>query len=410
MRNKGKLKVLFLHPNFPGQFKYLAQYLAKKNEVYFLCQTHYGRKLKGVEKICLKGGLGHDELEKKKLHAEQKSIEMGRQYMKGMQKLQQKGWNPDLIISHSGFGCGLYAKAVFKEAYLIAYLEWWFANKSEMLSYDETNPYLKITKDSALDLWKRNMSVSLELVTAEKIVSPTKWQKDQAPEVIKNNVKVIPEGVDTKQFNPIKYKGSDIYITYGTRGMEPIRGFDKFIKSIPSLVKKWPQVRIEIAGDDQICYAGTKPKNAKSWGEWAKNYLREYNVEDKVIFKGRLNSKSYTEWLQNSFCHVYFTHPFVVSWSLIEAYCCGVPIVASKIRATHDICQDTATYVDHRSQDSIIEGINSTLRNSIELRKFIEKNRVYSHHDFREHLKSWDGLINDLFRERKKLSKLENSL
>ena len=56
MNNENK-NILFLHPNFPGQFKYLAKIAVKKGyHVKFLCQTHYGREIKGVEKICMKGG------------------------------------------------------------------------------------------------------------------------------------------------------------------------------------------------------------------------------------------------------------------------------------------------------------------------------------------------------------------
>ena len=51
------MKILFLHPNFPGQFKHICRKLVNKtNEVVFLCQTHYGREIEGVHKLILKGG------------------------------------------------------------------------------------------------------------------------------------------------------------------------------------------------------------------------------------------------------------------------------------------------------------------------------------------------------------------
>ena len=49
------MKILFLHPNFPGQFVRPALKLAQQGEdVLFLCQNHYGRTLPGVKRIKLK--------------------------------------------------------------------------------------------------------------------------------------------------------------------------------------------------------------------------------------------------------------------------------------------------------------------------------------------------------------------
>ena len=45
---------LFLHPNFPAQFKNLCSAFAGGHRTRFLCQTHYGRSIKGVERIKLK--------------------------------------------------------------------------------------------------------------------------------------------------------------------------------------------------------------------------------------------------------------------------------------------------------------------------------------------------------------------
>ena len=56
------MKILFLHPNFPAQFKECCKELSEnqENEVKFLCQTHYGRVLKGVGKLVIKGKGSHD--------------------------------------------------------------------------------------------------------------------------------------------------------------------------------------------------------------------------------------------------------------------------------------------------------------------------------------------------------------
>ena len=55
--------ILFLHPNFPAQFRAPCVSLAKEgtHDIRFLCQTHYGREISGVQKLVLKGNGSHEK-------------------------------------------------------------------------------------------------------------------------------------------------------------------------------------------------------------------------------------------------------------------------------------------------------------------------------------------------------------
>ena len=395
------LKILFLHPNFPGQFKFLAPYLAQKgHDVNFLCQTHYNRSLPGVKRLCLKGHYGDQALkmENNKLKGREREFKIGQQFLKGMMSLKEQKWIPEIIISHSGFGCGLYARAIFEQAKIISYLEWWFHPCSEMLSYDEANEDLNLTKNNIFGLWERNATTSLELIAADLIISPSRWQASQVYGNIKKEIKIIRDGIDLKDFciDPEASK-SEPTLTYGTRGMEPMRGFPQFIRILPELLRKWPKLRVEIAGEDQTSYSTSKPKNFDSWGKWAKEYLSEKGIDHRVTWKGNLNKDEYIKWIKKSTCHVYFTHPFVASWSLAEAYCCGSPIVTSDLACTREQCdEDTVTYVDHRDPQAIISGINATLRNHSQMRKLIANKRNSGKHSVEKSLKAWeDALISN---------------
>ena len=136
--------------------------------------------------------------------------------------------------------------------------------------------------------------------------------------------------------------------------MDPMRCFPQFIEELPDLLTQFPDIIVEIAGNDEASYGSGKPKNGKfqSWGSWAKKYLEAKNVSERVKWLGYLEPKMYINWLQSSDCHVYLTHPFVASWSLVEAFCCGLPIITSDIRATREICRyDPLTiYTDHRER------------------------------------------------------------
>ena len=46
-------------------------------------------------------------------------------------------------------------------------------------------------------LRQRNLTLALELSEAHRIITPTRWQQSQLPEVLQSQCEVIHEGVDT---------------------------------------------------------------------------------------------------------------------------------------------------------------------------------------------------------------------
>ena len=365
------MKILFLHPNFPAQFKHIATAFGDLNhDVQFLCQTHYGRTLPNVSRVTLKNRAGHEFLESKSTSLIERSQILGNQYRDGFLYFKEKGWTPDVIISHSGWGCGLHAKEIWPKAKLISYLEWWFCPESDFFHYDLANKHIGISQDSIKKSWLRNQQVALELSTSDEIVTPTYWQRNQLPQTLRKSCHVIFDGVDIEKFSPRKRTISKIndnfILTYGTRGLDPMRCFPQFIEEIPVILEKFPQIRIEIAGEDRSYYGNPTVDNSKSWGTWAKEFLKSHQLEEKVHWYSRMPFDRYREWIHRSNCHVYLTHPFVPSWSLVETYCTNVPIITSDIEATREICGDGPyiSYIDHRNKGFLLEGLRDLMRES----------------------------------------------
>jgi glycosyltransferase involved in cell wall biosynthesis len=204
---------------------------------------------------------------------------------------------------------------------------------------------------------------------ADAIVSPTHWQKNQLPELLRNACEVIFDGIDLKTFNfDDSVAIRENVITYGTRGMDPMRAFPQFISALPNVLKNNSAIKVEIAGIDEANYGSSYEKS--SWKQWAVDLLASHQLSSRVKWVGRLGPGSYEKWLQSSSTHIYLSHPFVTSWSLVEAYCCYTPLVVSDIDLTKEICSsEGVTYADHRKvknlSEKIITHIDTISRSSL---------------------------------------------
>ena len=373
------MKILFLHPNFPAQFREPCTSLAKetKHDVLFLCQTHYGRVIPGVKKLVLKGRGSHDRTLESSKNENDRNLYRASAYREAFISLKNSGWCPDIVFSHCGWGCGIYTKDIWPDCRLVAYMEWWFDPKSKLQQRLKQNQYYCLSEDSNAKLTIRNLPACYEMVISDEIVSPTAWQRQQLPKLLQKNCRVIQDQIDRGLFFPEPQKQSPSpVLTYGTRGMEPIRGFPEFIKCLPVVLKKWPQLRAEIAGLDRINYGGLKPKEG-SWKKWAIALLEEHNLNDRVSWKGCLPIEAYANWLKGSWCHVYLSEPFVTSWSLIEACHCSVPMVAPLCPAIEEFSHlnPLLIQVEYSKADKLVEAINDRIRFSSNFSRDARTNR-----------------------------------
>ena len=384
------MKILFLHQNFPGQFKHLALDLANRgHEVNFICHTHYDRKVIGVNRIKLKGSLSYETLKKNSKSLLHENELTSQQFRTAFEQLRKDGWSPDIVISHSGWGSGKHVKEIWPDTKLISYLEWWFNPNSETFTYDKGNKYLPI-KNFTQKHWLRNQSIAFELSVSEVIVSPTNWQKLQLPSILRDRCEVIHDGVDQNIFRKKPLQKSNIpLITYGTRGMEPIRCFKQFVEAATTVVESNRQVRVEIAGLDEVNYGGIIPKEG-SWKKWAIKYFKNKGISENIQWMGRLTFHKYVEWLQRSWCHVYLSHPFVPSWSLYEALATGCPLVVSDIKAHNFLAGlDSVTMADHREPLRVSEAIVLQLNSNNDSHDTAERTLLLSSFELNECLKRW---------------------
>jgi glycosyltransferase involved in cell wall biosynthesis len=69
--------------------------------------------------------------------------------------------------------------------------------------------------------------------------------------------------------------------------------------------------------------------------------LKEVKLDPaRTHFVGKLPRAQYLRVLHTSAVHCYFTYPFVLSWSLLEAMACGALIVGSDTAPVREVIRD----------------------------------------------------------------------
>lgn len=362
------MNIVFLHRNFPAQFKYLAMELAKdkKNNVIFVTNNETTKPFGKIKKVVYKLKRKVPNNCHRYLRFYEESIIHGQSAAEALISLQQKGFKPDIIVGHS-WGASLFVKEIFPDVPYVAHIEWYYNPVNSDVDFG--GKVLDI--DERASLKTKNSHILQDLVSCDWGISPTNWQKMQIPEIFRKKIKVIHEGIDTSYCVPnadvsFKIPDTDIVLTrkdevltYATRGMEEYRGFPEFMKAASILMEQRPNLRVLIGGEDRVCYG----RHLKD-DSFKQKMLRELKFdESRLHFVGSLPYNEYIKLLQVSGAHIYLTYPFVLSWSFLEAMSVGCPIVASDTAPVKEVMQDkyNGLLVDFYDIDGIVNAVNKLL-------------------------------------------------
>ena len=399
---------LFIHGNYPAQFKHLAPLLAQAgHRVVFLTNRNDIDKL-GDTKIEIRQYLLHRGANPQTHHyltSTEEAILQGQAILRAIDELIKEGFQPKFVVTHGGLGLGLFIKDILPKSIHIGYFEWYFQ--------PETTKHLieNFNLDSQLSSSLRNLPILHELEKCDIAVTPTKWQKQQFPRAYHSKIEVIFDGIDTKFFKPqahdkqnrnypITLQNRDTkekfeiskdtrLISYATRGMEPLRGFPEFMRSLPRLFKRYDDLQVVVAGADRRAYSYDAPSHEGSWKNHLLAELKNQIPNDRLLFTGLLDYNDYRKLLWRTNLHCYFTKPYVTSWSLFEAAACGARLAVNKNQATEGIVEaKTANWVSLDNQFILSQQLE------VLLAKPGIQSKLSPEFDLQTSLKQWEQLLN----------------
>jgi glycosyltransferase involved in cell wall biosynthesis len=337
------MHLLFVHQNHPAQFGHIADYLARMNG--FRC-TYAAMGRSGfagpVELIPyqIKGGATG------RTHYCSRTFEntVWQTYAVYEALKARPDIQPDLVVGHSGFGSTLFLRQLYR-CPIINYFEYFYKPVHSDMDFRPEFPPLEIDQLRAL---ARNAMLLLDLENCEAGYSPTRWQRDCLPELFHSKVRTVFDGIDTELWRPaprsprrvgeLTFPEDVRIVTYASRGLESMRGFDVFMKMAKRLCERRQDVIFLIVGSDQVFYGGDVRFTAgKTFRDWVLSQ-DEYDLK-RFHFLGTVPAPTLAQFFSVSDVHIYLTVPFVLSWSLLNALACGATVLASDTGPVREIIQ-----------------------------------------------------------------------
>jgi glycosyltransferase involved in cell wall biosynthesis len=332
------MHVLFVHQNFPAQFRYIVPRLVTDFgwRCTFVTERDNDRPkgdLPGVEKIIYEARGGATLATHTCVRNFENAVAQAHSVYATLR--ERKDLKPDLIVAHTGFGSSIFLPLLY-DAPIINFMEYFYRAVGQDLGF---RPELPLTELQVLRSQTKNAMVLLDLANCDRAWTPTHYQREFFPQEFRSKIDVIFDGIDTNVYyrianpNPLIGEGVEIprdkrIVTYVARGFEMMRGFDIFMRAAKRIYEQYPDVVFVVVGTKRVSYGGDL------------NYVREKTFfdhvlnqddydESKFIFTGYVQQDVLANILSLSDLHIYLTEPFIASWSMVDAMACGAAVLAS---------------------------------------------------------------------------------
>jgi len=345
------MNILFVHQNFPGQFKHLALALAKQGHtVAALGVNAMAVPMPGVRHLIHQPRpvrADRSGAAPMPMRALQGHLAYGESAAQAMTSMANEGFTPDVVFAHSGWGEALFVKDVFPSARLLVYAEYFYGSPGGDFGFDPEFSLPSAAGRRAIRI--KNTHLLHALSAADALLSPTEFQRSQHPSWCRERIRVVHDGIDSALFRPdpdafvrlnnrgLTLRAGDEVVTFVARQLEPYRGYHTFMRALPELMRRRPKVHIVIVGGDGVSYGHAPPDGHKSWKQMFLDEVSSQLDPTRISFVGKLPHAVLTQLLQVSAAHVCLTYPFVLSWSMMEAMSIGALVVGSSTAPVQEL-------------------------------------------------------------------------
>jgi len=411
------MKFLFIHQNFPGQYLHLVQHLRSLpgNDVTGIGEAgnieRRGR-IPGMLTLGYPTPANAGEQTHHYLHSTEKAVRRGQAVARVLLQLKTRGFAPDVIAVHPGWGEGIFVRDVFPHTPILMFAEYFFRAGQADLGFD---PEFVRSPDWNFSVRVRNTPQLISLPTADLCVSPTKWQASRYPACLRDMIRVVHDGIDTgymypdpdarlviqplnalgesrvvlpeasqsgqdapgdssvvfdaegqrtagaPEGEPLTFSRGDPVVLFVARNLEPYRGFHVFLRSLPELQRRYPEIHTLIVGADSASYSPTPAGTT-----YKRVYLEALGARlnlSRIHFLDRVPYPALRAMFRVAAAHVYLTYPFVLSWSMLESMACEGLLVASRTPPVEEVVTHgkNGLLTDFFDQQALVDQIGRVL-------------------------------------------------
>lgn len=346
------MRFLFVHQNFPGQYLHIVRDLLAEggHEIVFMTEPNQNT-IQGVRKVTY----SRPPATHAAVHPAAREFDVAMRRAEaayaGARQIRALGFTPDIIIGHHGWGELLNLVDIFPGVPLLGYFEFYYRIDGTDVNFD---PEFPMSADRYGAVRAKNGVNHLAIGLEQFGQTPTEWQWSTYPDWARKRISIIREGVDLDickpnpgirhaplSVGPLTVSPKQTLLTFVARNLEPYRGFHVLMRALPQILAERRDVVVSIVGGDEISYGAAPPK-----GTWRSVLLEELAGKidtSRVHFLGRVPYADHVRLLQRSDAHVYFSYPFVASWSLREALAIGAPVIGSDTKTVTEFVRDGET-------------------------------------------------------------------
>ncbi|MBL4789507.1 MAG: hypothetical protein JKY60_10820, partial [Kordiimonadaceae bacterium] len=168
------MRILFVHNNFPGQYRRITKYIADRPKLgvkmFAATLSSNSQPNDCMQTIHFKPHREVLEGAHPALIATERALLNGQALYSALMKSKKAGFNPDVILSHSGWGSAMFLRDLFPDAKFLTYYEWYYHSLNSDGSFLMDEPY---DANSQLRIRMKNTPILQDMAAMDHGQCPT---------------------------------------------------------------------------------------------------------------------------------------------------------------------------------------------------------------------------------------------
>ena len=215
------MKLLFIHQNFPGQYKHLvARFGADTNMQLVAIGEAVNLAKRPVPAGVNRLAYSVSRTPAQDVHPYLRNIEAavlrGQAVARVAMELQRKGFVPDVICVHPAWGEALYLRDVFPESRMLCFFEFYYRGEGADVGFD---PEFPATLDDRLRIRTWNMVQQSSFFASDWGITPTRFQASVYPPEIQARLSIFTMASTRMPCNPMLQPGLPCRMVISSAGL-----------------------------------------------------------------------------------------------------------------------------------------------------------------------------------------------